>query len=1531
MSGHYLVNIGSKPAHHLVNFMVLTSLLLAGIIGIEAAPASAAITTTAVADVAGSNTTVTLGGTPIREGATLAGGATIGIGTSALLNPGVGAREIRTKYDSNTVYQAGTARAPEGWTLSYSINNGTSWSSSEPSPASAVTDIKASATSVAAGAIDGYSQQYSTETTAAVPTSSFTANSGGDGWGVTFYDNYIFNVFHHVAQTVVDCHLRTTGERCAGFTHQVSTLEAGVTVNYQAAMRSDAWVDAISGKLYAFSAPTAGTNANRAGVICLDVTSTPTECGFTPLTGDDSVNDHGHLSDSVNVGRRLFGAESAGTNSLVCFDAASASKCANSPVTLDGTAGASWGSGGIHLETIGTRVFARTSSKMYCFNASDLSVCSGGHWPATLSAENTSDPQTVVHTDQFGVPNGVCSLNDCFNLSGVSQDAVVSNFSEVWVNPFAVMGAGTNQWAYTTTTTLGRAFSSNGSTMACFDYSTGALCTGFSARTWGQLYSIFVDPENPSCLWTNSDEGLISNLDAITGQAGCSTNATVTLQPSQFAPRYACSTDQGIDQWRILKISNLVGGGTVTSIKLTVRNSLGNPVAGFTGLPVVVGQEVDLTAMNIALSGSRPTFSFAFSLASGSITSATIAVDYKGKGPELCSTATLKTVSASTAAAINSYFTDSVGLGNSYQSVRNFNISSTTDSNLYLTVPTTPRNLTGSGLNTNATLTFAAPSDNGGLELGSYQISRDGGSTWTVISNLADNGDGTFSVSVTNLTPGQTYPMRIAATNSLGRGAAASLSLSAQVVDFGNIPDTQQNAGPIYLATQVSAGFPYTYTASPAGVCTVAGNTVTLVAVGTCSLVQNQAGDSTHLATTATSSFAVLANPVVITAPSAPISLAVTPSSSQVSLTWAAPTNLGNGVVTDYVIQYKVGTSWVPFTDGTSTNTFAVVPGLTNGTTYSFKVAAVNSAGQGVFSSAVDCTPAGIPGAATALSATKPSTTAALTWTAPVSTGGSAITDYIVEYKLSDDSLWTTFADGVSTAASASITGLLTGSTYDVQVTPKNIVGTGPSVSTVTLSVTNNNAALALAWAANTDGATIVNHIVQHRVLGSSVWIDTDTLSANRTTSLTGLINGTEYEVRVARMITGAVVSSYTSTVRAKPFTFASAPALTATPGIAQVTLTWVAPAANGSAISDYTLHYRATGATNWITLNDGISLNTSSVIIGLTNGTSYDFEVAAANGAGTGAFSTAAVATPRRAPGAISGLVLTAAAGGLTVAWVAPTDNGGAPITDYEVQYKEISSTLWRTLVHPVTTATSHSIANLDGLSRYSVRIAAVNAAGIGAFGAAGSEITAAVVVAPQQNESPVAAVPQVDTTKAYKKSIKQHAREKVTFEFLKVSDVVKVVIDNREIPFVVVDGVITITDPGLEPGNKEVRISGAWGTITLLEKLQVIKAAAVPVSAKPISIGGFQAGASILNPKIKALIKTLVAQNFTKSSMVCAGFTSGPTVLGVDPALAAARAKAVCSYAKSLNSKLTFATRGFNTLVDNAAARKVLVSFTR
>jgi hypothetical protein len=106
-------------------------------------------------------------------------------------------------------------------------------------------------------------------------------------------------------------------------------------------------------------------------------------------------------------------------------------------------------------------------------------------------------------------------------------------------------------------------------------------------------------------------------------------------------------------------------------------------------------------------------------------------------------------------------------------------------------------------------------------------------------------------------------------------------------------------------------------------------------------------------ATSVTSSTGALTVPPVITVPDAPSSVTGTAGDTQVSLTWNAPASNGGAAITDYVIQYSSngGTNWTTFNDGTSTNTSAAVSGLTNGTSYIFKVAATNSAGTGSYSS----------------------------------------------------------------------------------------------------------------------------------------------------------------------------------------------------------------------------------------------------------------------------------------------------------------------------------------------------------------------------------------------------------------------------------------------------------------------------------------------------------------------------------------------------------------------------------------------------
>jgi len=86
-----------------------------------------------------------------------------------------------------------------------------------------------------------------------------------------------------------------------------------------------------------------------------------------------------------------------------------------------------------------------------------------------------------------------------------------------------------------------------------------------------------------------------------------------------------------------------------------------------------------------------------------------------------------------------------------------------------------------------------------------------------------------------------------------------------------------------------------------------------------------------------------------------------------------------------------------------------------------------------------------VPGAPTALTpGTLTSTTIPLTWSAP-STGGGAITDYVVQYAAAGTSFAspTTFADGTSATTGATITGLTSSASYDVRVAAVNAAGQG--------------------------------------------------------------------------------------------------------------------------------------------------------------------------------------------------------------------------------------------------------------------------------------------------------------------------------------------------------------------------------------------------------------------------------------------------------------------------------------------------------
>jgi len=84
-------------------------------------------------------------------------------------------------------------------------------------------------------------------------------------------------------------------------------------------------------------------------------------------------------------------------------------------------------------------------------------------------------------------------------------------------------------------------------------------------------------------------------------------------------------------------------------------------------------------------------------------------------------------------------------------------------------------------------------------------------------------------------------------------------------------------------------------------------------------------------------------NTEAVTVPAAPQTFIATPGDGQVALSWTAPASDGGSAVTKYQVSKDNGVNW---TDA-GLNTTHTFTGLINGTEYTFKVRAVNSAGNG--------------------------------------------------------------------------------------------------------------------------------------------------------------------------------------------------------------------------------------------------------------------------------------------------------------------------------------------------------------------------------------------------------------------------------------------------------------------------------------------------------------------------------------------------------------------------------------------------------
>jgi Fibronectin type III domain/Cellulase (glycosyl hydrolase family 5) len=193
--------------------------------------------------------------------------------------------------------------------------------------------------------------------------------------------------------------------------------------------------------------------------------------------------------------------------------------------------------------------------------------------------------------------------------------------------------------------------------------------------------------------------------------------------------------------------------------------------------------------------------------------------------------------------------------------------------------------------------------------------------------------------------------------------------------------------------------------------------------------------------------------------PAAPTIGTATAGDASATAAWTAPASDGGAPIVRYdvrVVDNATGLQVGALRPAAESATSLPVTGLTNGTTYLFQVAAVNSVGSSLLSassnSVTPTSPATVPGAPVIGTATRGSAggarTAVATWSAPSATGGSAITGYrVMTLKMSSTSssatVLSTTTSGVLGPTVRQLSVTLASGNYRFQVVAINAVGTG--------------------------------------------------------------------------------------------------------------------------------------------------------------------------------------------------------------------------------------------------------------------------------------------------------------------------------------------------------------------------------------------------------------------------------------------------------------------------------------------------------
>ena len=334
-------------------------------------------------------------------------------------------------------------------------------------------------------------------------------------------------------------------------------------------------------------------------------------------------------------------------------------------------------------------------------------------------------------------------------------------------------------------------------------------------------------------------------------------------------------------------------------------------------------------------------------------------------------------------------------------------------------------------LNSSVLLTWKPSISDNGDRIISYQIEHSASSSFT--SSLMVSAGNTTSATITGLTNGSIRYFRVRAVNNMGLGAFSNYSSSTPLAPL-SVPGAPTNFSSSWTTRtadtypSISALSTWTDPISNGGspiqsfIIETATNTeftqnVSSPPIDTLSYLQTishpitPTGNSVYyiraraknLVGTGPNSSTYALSGLIPSTMLAPIA---SPGNGLVSLSWSPPSKNGS-IISSYIIDRSTTTNFASVTSNTVTNTSpgvnnVSITGLTNGSTYYFKIKAINITGTGIasaYSSALPSAPTAVPGIPLSFIMSRTSSTAAsIKYTPPINNGGSAITGYSFQY-----------------------------------------------------------------------------------------------------------------------------------------------------------------------------------------------------------------------------------------------------------------------------------------------------------------------------------------------------------------------------------------------------------------------------------------------------------------------------------------------------------------------------------------------------